>query len=416
MVNLGKKGKVVRKSGTGKLYFDFNINGQRFEKSSGLDATGANVLKARNELDDIMSSVGKGTFDFAARFPGSSRPLKSHPTQVETKRLTAPEPHQVLFRDYVLGTGSSCGKGGWLPTRLPLIGTENVRYEYERDIRYWLLKLYGDKSFGEITGDEMHASLQLMVRRDGSPLSGKRVRNILSPFKRIWQSARSQYGWDRLPDPVQYLVALKYLPKNTKKRVPVFRMHEWGAVLARLDPYHGRIVQVMLLTGMINSEVAGLRKQDVELGDLAGGEPGWVHIQYKKTLRGEESEILKTAYRSRDFPISKKLHALLEACLRESPDAFVFTKQDGSPYSYETLRYAWRRAFAKAGMPNRRLYSLRHTFAAWSVTIGLDINKLEALMGHGSKEMIYTRYGKYVQGLERDKALIMDYFGEDFLG
>lgn len=50
------------------------------------------------------------------------------------------------------------------------------------------------------------------------------------------------------------------------------------------------------------------------------------------------------------------------------------------------------------------------------MTIGLDINKLEALMGHGSKEMIYTRYGKYVQGLERDKASIIDYFGEDFLG
>ena len=115
------------------------------------------------------------------------------------------------------------------------------------------------------------------------------------------------------------------------------------------------------------------------------------------------------------FPVSKKLHALLEAYLRESPDVFVFTRQDGSPYSYEKLRYAWRRAFAKAGMPNRRLYSLRHTFAAWSVTIGLDINKLEALMGHGSKEMIYTRYGKYVQGLERDKASIIDYFGEDFL-
>lgn len=50
------------------------------------------------------------------------------------------------------------------------------------------------------------------------------------------------------------------------------------------------------------------------------------------------------------------------------------------------------------------------------MTIGLDINKLEALMGHGSKEMLFNRYGKYVQGLEKDKAAIIRYFGKDFLG
>jgi integrase len=36
-------------------------------------------------------------------------------------------------------------------------------------------------------------------------------------------------------------------------------------------------------------------------------------------------------------------------------------------------------------------------------------------MGHGSKKMIYEVYGNYVEGLEKDKEKIHDYFGEDFL-
>ena len=40
----------------------------------------------------------------------------------------------------------------------------------------------------------------------------------------------------------------------------------------------------------------------------------------------------------------------------------------------------------------------------------------DSLMGHGSKEMIYEVYGKYVEGLEKDAGAIKDYFGKDFMG
>jgi integrase len=52
-------------------------------------------------------------------------------------------------------------------------------------------------------------------------------------------------------------------------------------------------------------------------------------------------------------------------------------------------------------LPNDHV--LRHTFVAWALTIGIDTGKLERLMGHGSKSMIYEVYGKYVEGLEKDR-------------
>jgi len=35
-------------------------------------------------------------------------------------------------------------------------------------------------------------------------------------------------------------------------------------------------------------------------------------------------------------------------------------------------------------------------------------------MGHASKKMIYEVYGRYVEGLEKDRLQILGYFGKDF--
>ena len=76
----------------------------------------------------------------------------------------------------------------------------------------------------------------------------------------------------------------------------------------------------------------------------------------------------------------------------------------------------WTSAFKRAGIPYRKPYMIRHTFAAWALTLRMDPNKLVSLMGHGSKEMVYEVYGEYVEGLERDAGKILDYFGKDFIG
>ena len=59
---------------------------------------------------------------------------------------------------------------------------------------------------------------------------------------------------------------------------------------------------------------------------------------------------------------------------------------------------------------------MRHTFAAWALTLRMDPNRLVNLMGHGSKKMIYEVYGNYVEDLETDTGMILDYFGKDFIG
>jgi integrase len=89
--------------------------------------------------------------------------------------------------------------------------------------------------------------------------------------------------------------------------------------------------------------------------------------------------------------------------------------EGGKTFSAELFyRRAWVKAVKKAGILHRKPYATRHTFAAWALAIGIDPNRLVALMGHASKQMIYEVYGKYTDGLEKDRQAIQQYFGNDF--
>lgn len=59
-------------------------------------------------------------------------------------------------------------------------------------------------------------------------------------------------------------------------------------------------------------------------------------------------------------------------------------------------------------------YSLRHCFVAYCELMGIDKPRIIGLMGHADKDMINRRHGKYVNGLEKDRKAIKEFYGEDF--
>lgn len=73
-----------------------------------------------------------------------------------------------------------------------------------------------------------------------------------------------------------------------------------------------------------------------------------------------------------------------------------------------------RGAVKACGITDKVPYSLRHSFAAWALTLRIDPNRLVRLMDHGSKQMVYEVYGDYIEGLEEDFWLILENFGKDF--
>jgi integrase len=63
------------------------------------------------------------------------------------------------------------------------------------------------------------------------------------------------------------------------------------------------------------------------------------------------------------------------------------------------LSAEWAPAFEAAGLPRRRIYDLRHTYASFALDAGLSIFELSRFMGCGVR-VIDRTYGHLVVGSE----------------
>jgi integrase len=112
-----------------------------------------------------------------------------------------------------------------------------------------------------------------------------------------------------------------------------------------------------------------------------------------------EHDTPKTLHQIRKIPISQAIRQRLDILLKRSSGALVVTSKTGTIFRPSTfLKDVWTKAAKASGITDKVPYSMRHSFAAWSLTLRIDPNRLVRLMGHGTKKMIYEVYG---EGLKR---------------
>jgi integrase len=398
-LNSGSTGSIIRKKGSKKLYFSFPYHEVRVVKSTRLNDTPQNQVKAREWLDRQMEKIAKGTFIFAKAFPDASEKEKAFHAAREGWEYK-PEPHNVLFGDYV---------GIWLNKMMANCPSDNTKRDYRQIIGDRLLPELGGKTFYQINGVLLKDFLSTLKWRTGKNkgrrLSEARIRNIISPLRVIWSEACEENRWD-LRDPFKFLA--KHIPKDRKKHPVVLRFDEWLKIIENMRPYYRAIAELMIMTGMIGSEIAGLRRQDIVDGHM---------LVQNSIVRGHEKDDLKTTFRNRKIVITDAIRRPLEVAAARSESEYIFSMKSGRQFDVDSFRKnVWTPALKKAGMEYKVPYTTRHTFCAWSLAVGMDPNRLVSLMGHGSKKMVYEVYGNYVEGLEKDADKILTYFGTDFIG
>lgn len=408
-LNKGKTGKVVLRGHSPKLYYDFMGNAGRIERTTDLEATPQNCVKARDLLDTAIAQIADGSFKFEEWYPTASASKKFFHAQSNAMAATRVKPSDLTIGEYITDPNE-----GWLATILPVF-KDSVQNQYRADIEYWILPLFGDLKFSELSGDKLHGMfVNFRVRRVGDPLEAKRICNILIPFERVWESAESKFGWSGIfPNPFQYLVEKNLKPVPVKKLVEILRVEEWKKIYALLPTYYQRVALLLLLTGMIESEITGLKKDKVEFHDEGTGKQSFMEVVYKISEKAEGPD-LKAPGRNRQIRITHNLRAVLEPLYNASPDEFVLTQPDGTRYQHYKFTTAWKKAMMLAGVKYSRPYVLRHCFAGWAQALGMPPNQVRFLMGHGSLELLTTTYGRHKLGLENDKAEIRKIFGADF--
>jgi integrase len=151
----------------------------------------------------------------------------------------------------------------------------------------------------------------------------------------------------------------KYLPRAPAKRREGFRFDEWMEFLKHIPPWYQPIAELMMLTGMINSEITGLRVSDIR--------PDFILVQHT-VVKGVESDTPKTLYRIRKIPITLAIRKQFDILLaRNSCDKLV-TNRKGTLLKPANFRKdIWEKAGKACGINDKVPYSLRHSFAAWGV-------------------------------------------------
>ncbi|MCP4718198.1 MAG: tyrosine-type recombinase/integrase [Desulfobacteraceae bacterium] len=396
-----KKGGVITKPNSNSLYIDIYPYGERFQTSSGLPNTPENLKKLQNWVDGLKTKIEEGTFVFAEAFPNASEKKKAFYAQVEG-RVHRPEAQQYLFGDYLTY---------WSEKNLPDFDPNKKKY-YEGTIRYWIKPFFQHMTFDEITGITLRDFIKKLKHKSGpntgEPLSSSRVNGILLVLRAVWFDALEEYQWDR-SDPFTFIKRFLREDKKTRPqsaKPEVFRFDEWMKIVESIHPHYRPMIEFMIRTGLSNSEISGLKRSAVKTDGI---------LVENSIVLGYEKTQLKNQYRRRKVPLTKKLKEILDLVMARSDSEYLFLNLNGkAPKPGDFVRSVWRTAIKRADVPYRVPYTMRHSFAAWSLALDIHPNRLVKLMGHGSKKMVYEVYGKYVEGLENDNGKIQEYFGHDF--
>ncbi|MCM0082972.1 tyrosine-type recombinase/integrase [Geomonas sp. Red32] len=394
-------GSIVKMKRSEFLYIDMYYHERRIQMSSGLADTAGNRDQLTTFLNKTGEKIANRTFCFATTFPDADLETRRFFTEKEQRQFH-PDPQHVLFGDYARK---------WMKTVLPQY-SNSKQVDYRQILTYWLIPKLSRVPFSTITGpylrDMVNSLKQKEGKNKGKPLSAHRKRNILSPLKTIWRDARGEHQWVQLLEPftmAQEAISLQSEQEEKAER-EIFLFGEWQAFLACMEPFYLPLTEIQSLTGLIASELLGLRKADVT--------EKFLYVR-SSISRGVEKMGGKTQYRKREIPMTAAMKRCLDAAMAASPNEYVFSLPSGKRVSFSTYRNVWDRSLKAAGLTNKTPYSTRHSLVQWSLVAGMTPVRLVEIMGHRDKQMIFGVYGRYRHGLVEERRDIIEYLGWDYL-
>lgn len=289
--------------------------------------------------------------------------------------------------------------GEFLDTWLATV-KQNVRYKtysfYEYLVRCHIRPALGTRELQQIRRLDVQ---QFVTGLREKGLSAKTVRETYRLLKRVFDQA---VNWQmRFDNP-----ALKVeIPKKVHNEMKCLTESESQKFLEEaLKDRWGVLFHLALKTGLRPGELLALRWSDIDLTKKR------VTVQ-RALVDGENTRFAfeepKTVKSRRTIPLSESLVALLEKHKRQQPDAhrftynLVFANRKGEPLSRRTLeRRNFKRILTAAGLPNVRLYDLRHTHATLLLLSGENPKVVSERLGHASVAFTLDTYAHVLPSMQ----------------
>jgi integrase len=272
---------------------------------------------------------------------------------------------------------------GELAEKWAKIKTADIKGSTMRDYRsamnLYVLPKLGNQPIRQITYldiEEFKADLKN---------SAKRVNNILVPIRSVFTMAFKE---GIIKDNVMTRVDNLRIEEPT---INPLSLDEAKKVIECVHPHYRNAIATLFFTGLRFGEMAALK---------------WRHVNLeRKTARISETLVYgvegrpKTKKSNRDIDLLPPVVEALENQKRSThgKSEYVFLDLSGNPLKPDHVRNViWKPALEKAGLEYRPLMQTRHTFATIMLVEGENIGWVQNMLGHGSLQMIFTKYFAWI--------------------
>lgn len=268
------------------------------------------------------------------------------------------------------------------------------RYEQEhvaRRLRHRGLKGYmknlraffGDQTLAEITPKQIVAYKN---KRYADGVAPATINRELANLKKAFNLAMREWEWCH-----QNPVMRVSMEKENNKRDRWLSEEEESRLLASCAPWLRDLVTFALHTGMRMGEILELT---------------WRGVDFTRrtvtVMRSKNDE-------RRTIPVNETVLGVLKekSRVRSLASDRVFCSKTFTPMESGHLRRSFRLALSKAKIEEFHFHDLRHTFATRLVQAGIDLYKVQQLLGHKSPIMT-QRYAHHYPESLRDGVAILD--------
>ena len=363
-----------RPKGSGIYWLFIDFEGKRKAKKVGTNKKLANDLAKQLEAKIVLGHFELGESD---------------------------ESELPTLKQYVFGWTDSTGNKniGWLDKYAKLALKSSTWTVYEN-----LLKVHIIPEMGNLKLDEITPKLvgELIVKKFGQGLRSQTVKNLKNCLGSALRYAVSpdQYIASNpargilVPKPEDEEPAREPDPLSWEDRKLVeetFRKH---------SPKFYPLIITGFRTGLRIGELFGPQWQDLD----------FVHriITVRKNIVNGKITTPKSRSGKRDVRMTSQLADELKRLLKTRKEEklergwsevpkWLFCNDKGSFLEYNNfLNRVWNPVFAKTGLRRRTPHDMRHTYATLRLSNGDSLAEVSKEMGHGSSEITYRTYYKWL--------------------
>ncbi len=222
-----------------------------------------------------------------------------------------------------------------------------------------LVRLLGERPVQEVTTPVLRQYVQARLQAGKSPAT---VNRELSALHTAMAMALDDGMLDRLPKFPRL--------KETGLRQGTYTREEFERIHTELASHLKPLFLFGYLTGRRKGEILQIKWEDVHL------EEGYITVRASTTKTGQPDRI----------PLFGELMVLIRELPKDGE--FLFQYQ-GKPLKY--IRWGWKAACRRAGLPDKLFHDLRRTVATDLVMAGADYKTAMAVTGHKSMS-VFQRY------------------------